>query len=149
GCVLFALDDLLERLLRCSDRHVGGLLPLCHLDVAVLDVDLPLARTVDVEQVRVVHARRLRRVDARLETVEKLLRVHGTNPTSAGSSLSRRRAGGSMNASALASNGAPAATNSAVRRLDMSATRPSATAAMPPRPTERPITRPDAVPTCR
>src|SRR6266508_3498139 len=149
GRVLLAAGDLLEGLLGRRDGHVRVFGVLCHGDVAVLDVDLPRARTLDVEQVRVVHTGRLRRVDAALETVEKLPRTHGINPISvAGSSLWRLRLDGSMKAITLPSSGAAAATKSAVRRLVMSASRPSPTAATPPRPTDNPITSPDAVPTC-
>src|SRR6476620_3735679 len=138
GCVLLAAGDLLERLLGGRDR-----------DVAVVRAFGPLDAAVDVEHVRVVHACGLGRIHAALETFEELPGAHGENPTSAGSSRSRLRAGGSMNASALATSGAAAATNNAVRRLVASATPPSASAATPPSPTDRPITSPEAVPTCR
>src|SRR5690349_3995158 len=149
GCVLLAAGDLLERLLGGRDRDVAVVRAFGHLDAAVLYVDLPLAGAVDVEHVRVVHACGLGRIHAALETFEELPGAHGENPTSAGSSRSRLRAGGSMNASALATSGAAAATNNAVRRLVASATPPSASAATPPSPTDRPITSPEAVPTCR
>src|SRR6266545_617944 len=149
GRVLLAAGDLVEGLLGRRDRHIRVFRVVGHRDISVLDVDLPLARALDVEEIRVVHARGLGGVDAALEGVEKLLCAHGSNPISAaGSSLCRPRAEGSRRASTLASSGAAAATKSAVRRLVMSASRPRPTAATPPRPTDNPITSPDAVPTC-
>ena len=47
------------------------------VDGTVLDVDLPLAGTVDVEQVRVVHAGGLGWVDPRRQGVEELFALMG------------------------------------------------------------------------
>src|SRR5437660_107744 len=150
GCVLLAAGDLLERLLGRRDRDVGIFCAFRHGDVAVLHVDLPRAGALDVEQVRVVHPGGPGGVDAGLERVEKLLCAHGSNPISvAGSNLLPARCDGSNAASAVATIGAAAATKNAVRRLVASASHPSPTAATPPSPTESPMTRPDAVPTCR
>src|SRR5438046_2550545 len=99
GRVLLAAGDLLERLFGGRDRDVGVLGAFGHGDVAVPDVDLPLARAVDVEEVGVVHSGSLRRVDTALECVEEVPRAHGTNPISVtGSSPRRARADGSRTA---------------------------------------------------
>src|SRR5919201_506483 len=148
--VLLAASDPFECLLGRRDRHVAVLGALRHGDAAVLDIDLPFAGAFDVEDVRVVHPGGPRGVDAGLEAVEEVARTHGKDTTSVtGSSPRRSRRDGSSAASAVATIGAPAATNNAVRKLVASARRPSPTAATPPRPTDNPITSPDAVPTCR
>src|SRR5258708_10594404 len=71
--VLLAGDDLLERLLGGRDDHVGVAAALADADLAVVDVDLPLSGALDVEDVRVAHARGLRGVGLRLEVREEIL----------------------------------------------------------------------------
>src|SRR5437660_896979 len=58
------------------DDDVGVPLARGDADPAVADVDLPLPRAVDVEEIRVVHPGGLRRVDAALQGVEELLCAH-------------------------------------------------------------------------
>src|SRR5439155_21703772 len=145
--VLLAADDLLERGFGGRDDGVCVVPALADAHLAVVDPDRPLACALDVEEVRVGHAGRLRSVGAALQTVEELPDGHGSNPISVtGSSFCCTRRGGSLAARAIAATGAAAATRSAVRRLVASATRPSTTAATPPGPTERPMTSPDAIP---
>src|SRR3954466_9329488 len=62
--VLLAGNDLLEGFLGGLDGGVGVAAALADADLAVVDVDLPLAGPVDVEHVRVRHARGLRGVGA-------------------------------------------------------------------------------------
>src|SRR5579864_8421325 len=80
--VLLAGDDLLERLLRRRDGYVGVGTAFLHRHRAVVDVDRPLAGALDVEEVRVRHARRLRRIGARREVREEVLNClsHGAGP---------------------------------------------------------------------
>src|SRR6266540_4174317 len=61
--VLLAAADLLERLGRRRDRHVGVAAALVDRQLPVADVDEPLALALDVEEVRVVDAGELRLVD--------------------------------------------------------------------------------------
>src|SRR5207237_10625624 len=61
--VLLARDDLLEDLLGGTDRAVGAIVhAVLDRDLALGDLHRPLSRALDVEGVRVVHARRLARV---------------------------------------------------------------------------------------
>ena len=71
--VLLAGDDLLEGLLGGLDRRVGVAAALGDRDLAVVDVDLPLAGAVDVEDVRVASCPRSSSVGPRLEVLEELL----------------------------------------------------------------------------
>src|SRR5437667_298801 len=74
---------------------------LADAHLAVVDPDLPLACALDVEEVRVGHAGRLRSVGAALQTVEELPDGHGSNPISVtGSSFCCTRRGGSLAARA-------------------------------------------------
>src|SRR5438067_9716051 len=74
--VLLARDDLLKDLLRGTDRAIHPVYEtVVHADAAFLDLDRPLAGTFDVKGVRVVHARRLRRVGAGRKRLEELLHV--------------------------------------------------------------------------
>ncbi len=75
GRVLLAVDDRHHRLLGGRDRRVGLAAAVGHLDLAVLDLDEPLAGTLDVEQVRVVHPGRLLGIGAGRQAVEELLHV--------------------------------------------------------------------------
>src|SRR5258705_5618884 len=73
GRVLLAADDLLERLIGGGYDRVGILPTFGDADLAVPDLDRPLAGAVDVEDVRVRHPGDLRRVRTALEAVEELL----------------------------------------------------------------------------
>src|SRR2546430_670483 len=70
--VLLAVHHLRERLLRRRDDRVGIPLAFTDSDLAIADVDLPLPGALDVEEVRVVHSRGLRLVDAALQALEEL-----------------------------------------------------------------------------
>src|ERR671937_2462225 len=69
--------------------------------------------------------------------------------TTSGSSGRRVVVGGRKAANTSASTGETTQTYSAVRRLVASATLPSTSAAVPPRPSAKPIVSPDAIPTWR
>ena len=79
--VLFARDDLVERLAGRGDRRVGVAAAFCDAELPVGNRDEPLALVFDVEEVRVRHSRQLRRVGARLEAVEEILGRHDANRT--------------------------------------------------------------------
>ena len=148
----------LEGLLRGRDRAVGVAVALGDRHLAVVDVDLPLPGAVDVEEVQGGHSRRLRLVDARLQASRRtrvLSRPSVSPSRGLEASLSSRR-GLRLDAPARGrqqqreresrATGATAQTSSAARRSIESATAPSATAAIPPRPIDSPIERPDAIP---
>src|ERR671924_1463498 len=77
GRVLLALGDLHERLGRCRDSGVGIAAVLGDGYVAVVDVNVPRARAVDLEPVAARHPGRLDRVDPRLQRLEELSRALG------------------------------------------------------------------------
>src|SRR5436305_2002783 len=81
GRILLAARDLLERLLRGRDHGVRILAAFGDAHLAVVDVYLPFARSVDVEQERVGHTGCLLGIDAALEGVEELLRGHARQPS--------------------------------------------------------------------
>ena len=92
GFVL-AADDLHEVLLRRRDRAVAVAGALVDADLAVLHLHRPRARAVDVEDIRVVHAGRLGRVDARRQALEEVLHAvcHGASLSLVGVTLPEAR----------------------------------------------------------
>src|SRR5689334_3335553 len=148
GRVLLAVRDFPERLGSGRDRAVGVAVALGDRHLAVVDVHDPCARAVDVELVARRHPLRLRLVDAGRERLEELPRLHEARDYRTGSGSRRvcARLDGSINASASPTSGAAAAAYIAARRSTESASAPRPTAAIPPRPIERPIDSPDAMP---
>src|SRR6184192_339592 len=149
GRVLLAAGDLHERLRGRRDRAVGVAAVLADGDLAVVHVDRPDAGAVDLEQVGRGQAGGLGRVDSCLERLEEFAgAVHARRAYTTGSGVRRRltRDDGSSAASTNPGTAAAAAAYIAVRRSTESASAPSAMAAIPPRPIESPIERPDAIP---
>src|SRR5581483_758073 len=141
--VLLARGELLERLGRARDRRVGVAPAFGHLDGAVAHLDKPLPLALHVEEVRVVDPLDLRRVCALLERREEF---PGPHQTCGNRSSGSRRAAGRRDPRTTAASGTSAAVQSAARRSIESATAPSATAPTPPRPIEKPIESPEAIP---
>ena len=118
-----------------------------------------LPASVDLEAVARCQAGRLRRIDARLQALEELprrlvgesraMRLPSCGRGEPPGRLERCRAGpaGQQHGRANARHGrGGAASASRSRRSTESATAPSATAAIPPRPIDRPIASPEAMP---
>src|SRR5919197_59170 len=176
GRVLLAAGDLHESLRRGGDRGNGVAAVLADGDLAVVDLEAvgggqaaglrgvhpclealeELSRALDhaAEQPTPRHRLRCRRQDVRAlparpsEMAGRSIPDIDESISATGSAATRRRArgDGSSAAKTRPATGAAAAAYIALRRSIVSAIAPRPTAATPPRPIERPIARPDAIP---